>query len=148
MSVATVVRPQAGVTSGEGRRVPDVQSPDPFTLVIFGATGDLAARKLLPALGSLWHRRFLPREFAIVGVSRRDKNDRAFREDVRGASAAFRKDLPAPTDERDGFLGHVFYQQADFTTSDGMRGLSGRLQETSTGMAGPTWPSSVPVAIR
>ena len=51
------------------------QKPDPFTMVIFGATGDLASRKLLPALYGLWHARFLPESFAIVGIGRRDKND-------------------------------------------------------------------------
>jgi glucose-6-phosphate 1-dehydrogenase len=125
--MATVIRPQAGPPLREARPVPGIQPPEPFTLVIFGATGDLAARKLLPALYSLWHARFLPRDFAIVGVGRRDKDDQAFRADVRAAITTFRPDLPAPDEDPDGFLSRVFYQQADFTTAAGMQGLTRRL---------------------
>ena len=60
-----------------------MKPPEPFTLVLFGATGDLAGRKLLPALSSLLHSKYLPQEFAIVGIGRRDKTDQAFRDDVR-----------------------------------------------------------------
>src|SRR5262245_56007432 len=83
--------------------VPGVQRPEPFTLVIFGATGDLAARKLLPALYGLWHAGFLPEPFAVVGVGRRDKNDDAFRAEVRHAVGTFRKDAPASADGWNGF---------------------------------------------
>src|ERR1700753_3334543 len=46
--------------------------PDPGTVVIFGASGDLTKRKLLPALFHLEQEGLLPAEFAIVGVARRD----------------------------------------------------------------------------
>jgi glucose-6-phosphate 1-dehydrogenase len=105
-----------------------VQLPDPFTFVIFGATGDLTARKLLPALYGLWHRPFLPDRFAIVGVGRRDKNDDVFRQEMRSAVATFRRDAPAAAEGWEGFLGNVFYHQADFTTAEGMQGLARRLQ--------------------
>src|SRR5579885_1985627 len=49
---------------------PRVRVTEPFALVIFGATGDLAARKLLPALFSLWHDHFFAAPFAIIGVGR------------------------------------------------------------------------------
>ena len=101
-----------------------MQPPEPFTLVLFGATGDLAARKLLPALARLWHGRLLPDRLAIVGVGRRDKDDEAFRADVRTAVAAARADGPGG----DGFLADVFYQRTDFTTAAGMQGLAQRLQ--------------------
>ena len=45
-------------------------TPDPCVLVIFGASGDLAHKKLMPALYSLMVRRLMPPRFAIVGVSR------------------------------------------------------------------------------
>ena len=44
----------------------------PTTLVIFGASGDLAARKLLPALYNLAHEGALPERFNLIGASRRD----------------------------------------------------------------------------
>ena len=46
--------------------------PDPTILVIFGASGDLTKRKLLPALFHLEQANLLPKEFAVVGVARRD----------------------------------------------------------------------------
>src|SRR5258708_26423202 len=84
--------------------VPGVQPPEPFTLVIFGATGDLAARKLLPALHGLWRGQFLPREFVVLGVGRRYKDDDTFREEARASVAAFRGDSTATADVWDGSL--------------------------------------------
>ena len=53
--------------------------PQPCAIVIFGATGDLARRKLLPALYRLAQQRQLPAGFSVVGVSRRDISDDQFR---------------------------------------------------------------------
>ena len=47
----------------------------PTSLVIFGATGDLAARKLFPAVFALARGHFLPADFIVVGVGRRAKDD-------------------------------------------------------------------------
>ena len=49
-------------------------------LVIFGASGDLTARKLVPALYNLYQRDFLPENFAVLGVSRTSYSDEAFQE--------------------------------------------------------------------
>ncbi len=46
------------------------RTPDPCVFVIFGASGDLTQRKLIPALYSLAYRRLLPEKFAVVGVAR------------------------------------------------------------------------------
>jgi glucose-6-phosphate 1-dehydrogenase len=105
-----------------------VQPPDPFTLVIFGATGDLAARKLLPALDSLWRGRRLPGRFAVVGVGRRDKNDEGYRADVQAAVAASDQASSAVAGGQDGFLANVFYHRADFTTTEGIGGLARRIR--------------------
>ena len=51
----------------------------PTTLVIFGGTGDLAKRKLLPAIYNLAHEGALPERFSLVGVSRSDMSDDEFR---------------------------------------------------------------------
>src|SRR5262245_39841507 len=107
--------------------VPHGRMPDPFTLVMFGATGDLAARKLFPAVFALARGQFLPAHFIVVGVGRRGKDDAAFREDVRRALVTAHGD--APREEIDGFLGRVFYHRADFTTTEGLAGLGRRLGE-------------------
>jgi glucose-6-phosphate 1-dehydrogenase len=52
----------------------------PGALVVFGASGDLTSRKLLPALGSLCRRRLLPPGFAVVGVARTPLDDEGFRD--------------------------------------------------------------------
>src|SRR4051794_15008669 len=113
--------------------VPHGRMPDPFTLVMFGATGDLAARKLFPAVFALARGHFLPAftqpgsPFIVVGVGRRGKDDAAFREDVRRSLVTAHGD--APREEVDGFLGRVFYHRADFTTTEGLAGLGRRLGE-------------------
>ena len=63
------------------QRLPHV--PDPAVMVIFGASGDLTARKLVPALYDLAAQRRLPLEFAVVGVSRTEMSHEEFREKLR-----------------------------------------------------------------
>jgi glucose-6-phosphate 1-dehydrogenase len=59
--------------------------PPPTTLVIFGATGDLAARKLLPAVYNLRRGGLLPERFHVVGIGRSESGDQAFRQHARDA---------------------------------------------------------------
>ena len=65
----------------EGLRLERV--PDPATFVLFGATGDLAHRKVIPALYHLWRTHLLPHEFMIVALGRRDYSDESFRDGLR-----------------------------------------------------------------
>jgi glucose-6-phosphate 1-dehydrogenase len=61
------------------------KTPDPCALVIFGASGDLTHKKLMPALYALMVRRLLPPRFAIVGVARTEGTDDEFRNDMKEA---------------------------------------------------------------
>jgi glucose-6-phosphate 1-dehydrogenase len=61
------------------------RTPDPCAMVIFGASGDLAHRKIFPALYSLAYRRLLHENFGIVGVARTGGSDEQFREDMKEA---------------------------------------------------------------
>src|SRR5438046_3415146 len=61
----------------------------PTTLVIFGATGDLARRKLLPAIYNLAHEGALPERFNLIGVSRREQSDDEFRDFARESIKEF-----------------------------------------------------------
>jgi glucose-6-phosphate 1-dehydrogenase len=61
------------------------RTPDPCALVIFGASGDLTHKKLMPALYALMVRRLLPPRFAIIGVARTEADDDAFRNDMKEA---------------------------------------------------------------
>ncbi len=61
--------------------------PAPFIIVIFGASGDLAHRKLLPSLYRLYDRGLLPETFHIVGCGRKTLDDSSFRQSVRDGIA-------------------------------------------------------------
>ena len=61
------------------------QAPDPLALVIFGATGDLAHRKLVPALYSLATSNLLPEKLAVVGFGRSQRGEDDFRRGLRDA---------------------------------------------------------------
>lgn len=89
MSTATLSRP-------DGSR-PQSNDLGPTTLVLFGATGDLAQRKLLPALYNLAHDGLLPRDFSLIGNSRTPLGDAEFRR--RAAEWVHRFSRRAP-DER------------------------------------------------
>jgi glucose-6-phosphate 1-dehydrogenase len=66
--------------------------PDPCALVIFGASGDLAHRKLIPALYALEFRGLLPESFAVIGVARTENTTEAWRKQVRESVAEFGRD--------------------------------------------------------
>jgi glucose-6-phosphate 1-dehydrogenase len=69
----------------------------PTTLVIFGATGDLARRKLLPALYNLAHEGALPEHFHLIGVARREKEDADYRSECEQAIRRFSRRTPDET---------------------------------------------------
>src|SRR5713101_3586935 len=58
------------------------QLGDPCIMVIFGASGDLTKRKLIPALYSLARENYLPREFAVVGIARSGMSNEEFRDKI------------------------------------------------------------------
>ncbi len=80
----------------------------PTTLVIFGATGDLARRKLLPALYNLAHDGALPERFRLVGVSRQEKAHEDYRQECEEAIRQFSRRPPKP-DVLEGLLEDVRY---------------------------------------
>src|SRR6185369_597834 len=127
MPTATMIHPEAANQSQASPFVSRVTPPEPFTIVLFGATGDLAGRKLLPALHSLWHRKFMPDNFAILGVGRREKTNAAFRDEALKDLTSL--DKADESHAADAFFSHLHYQSADFTTAEGMRKLAERLKQ-------------------
>ena len=116
----------------------------PAVLVIFGATGDLTARKLLPALFGLHQGGYLPAELAIIGVGRRTKTDEQFRDDVRQALTKFRPDAAAQADMVQRFLARLFYHCADFGKLEGMLGLRQRIEDLEHAAAAARQPALLP----
>ncbi len=94
--------------------------------IIFGITGDLAGRKLLPSLLNLYVKKLLPPKFAIVGFSRRPFNREEFREFIRGHMRV----LPGEYHEEDikHFLDHMYYEQGLFDNPTSYANLAMRLK--------------------
>ncbi len=107
-----------------------LRARDPFTLVIFGATGDLTHRKLLPALCSLHSRGLLPPDYAIVGFARRSYTDESFREWMADSIRRFAS-RPIPEPPLDDFLRHLYYHVGDIESDpQAFDSLRERLQHT------------------
>src|SRR3954465_8085247 len=85
----------------------------PTTMVIFGATGDLAKRKLLPALYNLAHEGALPERFNLIGVSRGELTDEQFQDEARESINEFSRRKPDAT-VLDSFCGHMRYVTGSF----------------------------------
>jgi glucose-6-phosphate 1-dehydrogenase len=100
----------------------------PTTLVIFGATGDLARRKLLPALYNLAHEGALPERFNMIGISRSDKSHEDYRTEAEEAIRTFSRREPDP-DVLAGLLEHVRYVPGVFDDDSVYDTLSGALEE-------------------
>ena len=83
----------------------------PCTMAIFGASGDLTSRKLIPGLYELYRRRLLPERFAVLGAGRTGMSDERFRARMAEELADGAGDEPAADRER--FLGALHYQQLD-----------------------------------
>src|SRR3954466_11438791 len=88
--------------------------PEPSTMVIFGASGDLTKRKLLPALYSLTRERLLPGRFAVIGYARRPLTDDAFRGEMRAGCEEFARRRPVDAEVWDGFARNLFYQEGGY----------------------------------
>ncbi len=100
----------------------------PTTLVIFGATGDLAHRKLLPAIYNLAHEGALPERFKLIGIARREKGKDDFREEARQSIVEHSRREP---DEEvlSGLLEHVKYIPSNFDDPAGYRALAEALEQ-------------------
>lgn len=98
----------------------------PTIFIILGITGDLASRKLLPALLSLYVKKELPKKFAIVGFSRRPFTREEFRNFVREHMQV----KPGSFKEEDvkHFIDHMYYEQGNFDKSESYAQLAQRLK--------------------
>ncbi len=112
----------------EGLRLERV--PDPSTLVLFGATGDLAHRKVVPALYQLWRTNLLPHEFVVLAIGRREyADDDALRNEFRESLEKYSRVLPLDDAAWRSFAARIRYQLLDFADPAGFDALSKRLDE-------------------
>jgi len=104
-------------------------TPEPCGVVIFGASGDLTRRKLIPALFSLFERGLLPPEFFLLGYARSPLTDEAFREAV---VASVKRAVPGMSDSVvDGFAEHCYYQPGNYQDDRLFDALGDRLSVLS-----------------
>jgi glucose-6-phosphate 1-dehydrogenase len=106
------------------------------TLVIFGATGDLARRKLLPALYNLAHEGALPEMFNLIGVSRRDQSDDDFRNFAREAVNQFSRRQP-DAQVLEGLLARMSYLGIPFDDTPGYAKLGTALDALDEELSQP-----------
>ncbi len=102
---------------------------DPCIVVIFGATGDLTGRKLLPALYNLAREGQLPSHFACVGFARRTKTHDQFRQEMLDAIDKHSRVKPIDQPLWNSFREQIFYHCSEFNNDEGYRSLAEFFQD-------------------
>jgi glucose-6-phosphate 1-dehydrogenase len=105
------------------------KATDPCIMVIFGATGDLTARKLLPALYDLAREKQLPAHFACVGFARRAKTHEQFRQEMKAAITTFSRNKEIDPGLWEKFSSRLFYHQSEFDNDEGYESLRHLLED-------------------
>lgn len=108
-----------------------VEISEPANIVIFGASGDLTRRKLIPALYNLYRKKRLPQNFNIVGVSRTQYSHDDFRERMSDGVQEFSRDT-YDDETWNEFAAHIFYVPGNATELESYRELDTFLKERET----------------
>jgi glucose-6-phosphate 1-dehydrogenase len=103
------------------------RTPSPCTMVIFGASGDLTRRKLIPALYNLALERLLPAGFSVVGFARKDMTSEIFRAQMREAVDEFSRRRPVDDAVWSSFAEGLTYVRGDFTDPPAYKNLAQHL---------------------
>jgi glucose-6-phosphate 1-dehydrogenase len=107
--------------------------PAPCTIVIFGASGDLTARKLIPAFYHLCKDRLMPPAFRIVGFARREKTDASWRQELRAALDQFSRTKPVDEKVWKEFAANLFYCRGDLADAAAYKKLEELLTSFGSG---------------
>ncbi len=102
--------------------------PQPCAVVIFGATGDLTHRKLVPALYNIAADGELPPAVAVIGFARRPKTDDEFRSEMEEATQKYSRQT-VRDEIWDGFAKSLYYHQSEFGDEAGYKTLAERLDK-------------------
>jgi glucose-6-phosphate 1-dehydrogenase len=103
--------------------------PDACILVIFGASGDLAKRKLAPAIYNLARQGLLPQDTVVLGYGRTEMSDDAFRKRMKEAVGEFSRSQPVKDKIWRPLAKRFFYQQGAYDEAESFRKLEQRLQQ-------------------
>lgn len=129
--------PDGGQVAADEQRCPVCGLPDseentPCVMVIFGASGDLTRRKLVPALYCLDHDDLLPKRFAVVGFARTEMDTGRFREEMREAVSEHAR-RPFSEDCWRRFGSRLHYVQGDYEAPESLRALHRVLEQPLKG---------------
>jgi glucose-6-phosphate 1-dehydrogenase len=105
------------------------RTAEPCTVIIFGASGDLTKRKLVPALYRLTQERLLPAEFAIVGFARSQMSHDEFRNRMKDAVATFSESRHVDDAVWDSFARGIFYVAGDVNSPEAYRRIKQLLDQ-------------------
>ncbi|MDE1170996.1 MAG: glucose-6-phosphate dehydrogenase [Verrucomicrobium sp.] len=115
-------------TPGKGTFMNQSPKVPATATVIFGATGDLTHRKIVPAFYHLQKNGQLPEGFTIIGFARRPKTDEEFRKDLKEALDKFSQTKPVDEEAWAKLAPHIYYQQGDLPNPDDYKKLAERIK--------------------
>jgi len=107
----------------------ELQEAGPCTVIIFGASGDLTRRKLLPALYNLARDGLLHPDTSVVGLARRPWSDEEFRSEMRKGVETYSRSQPVEEEVWNALAGDISYVQGEFGDLEAYEALGRRLQE-------------------
>jgi len=103
--------------------------PDPCVMVIFGASGDLTKRMLIPSLFKLYTEKLLPENFTIVGYSRKEMDHYSFRDSMKEAINDYANSEILPEDSWEKFKKNLYFIVADFEDINSFKNLKKELEK-------------------
>ncbi len=101
-------------------------------LIVFGGTGDLAHRKIYPAIYNLYVSGSLPDHFALLAIGRRDKTQKTFRQDAAKAIRSYSRENQGNEEDLKYVVSRFYYQRADFTEYNGYEKIKDYINELDT----------------
>jgi len=108
-----------------------MEKPENCSIVIFGASGDLTKRKLIPSLFDLYLVDLMPDKFSIIGASRTKYSDDEFRDNMKKALGEFGELDDKNRIKVDGFLQNLYYQPVDSKKDDDFKSLRKKIYDIS-----------------
>lgn len=112
-----------------------MDKPDNLIIIIFGATGDLASRKLVPALYSLYNQNLMPDMFVILGAGRTEISSDDFRVKMDNAIRTFTEDESPDFANISGFVNSIYYHPVDYLQEESYQNLKLEVEDLQTRFA-------------
>jgi glucose-6-phosphate 1-dehydrogenase len=132
MPSTQIIRAHGPAVQEAASSIASAAAKEPFTLVLFGATGDLSGRKIIPALFALWQGKFLPERFVILGVAIEKYTDDQFRDLARKSIQEHGRLKPESDAQWKQFAAALSYQSVDFSNAASFAELSKRVSALET----------------